>query len=77
MKRIESREMSGIVSRQFNLIEIQLEYIQRRRTSLFKGNLGVTVRSFQIDGYDETVHRGPFRLSRDRRIMMDGHDLIR
>ena len=30
-----------------------------------------------IDGYDETVHRGPFQLSRDRRIMIDGHDLIR
>ena len=29
-----------------------------------------------INGYDETVHRGPFRLSRDRRIVMDGHDLI-
>ena len=30
-----------------------------------------------IDGYDETVHRGPFQLSRDCRIVMDGHDLIR
>ena len=30
-----------------------------------------------IDGYDETVHRGPFQLSRDRRIVIDGHDLIR
>ena len=30
-----------------------------------------------IDGYDETVHDGPFRLSRGRRIVMDGHDLIR
>ena len=29
-----------------------------------------------IDGYDETVHLGPFRLSRDRLIVMDGHDLI-
>ena len=29
-----------------------------------------------INGYDETVHRGPFRLSRDRRIVMDGHNLI-
>ena len=29
-----------------------------------------------IDGYDETVHRGPFQLSHDRRIVMDGHDLI-
>ena len=30
-----------------------------------------------IDGYDETVNRGPFRLSRDHQIVMDGHDLIR
>ena len=30
-----------------------------------------------IDGYDETVHRGPFQISRGRRIMMNGHDLIR
>ena len=30
-----------------------------------------------IDGYDGTVHRGPFQLSRGRRIMMDDHDLIR
>ena len=29
-----------------------------------------------IDSYDETVHRRPFRLSRDRQIVMDGHDLI-
>ena len=52
---MESRETSGSVSRQVNLIEIQLEYIQRRRTSLFKGNLGVTVRSFRstvMDGLD-------------------------
>ena len=27
-----------------------------------------------IDGYDETVHDGPFQLSRDRRITIDGHD---
>ena len=44
---MESREMSGIVSRQFNLIEIQLEYIQRRRTLRFIAFLGVTVRSFR------------------------------
>ena len=30
-----------------------------------------------IDGYDETVHRGPFQISHGRWIMMDGHDLIR
>ena len=32
---MESRETSGSVSRQVNLIEIQLEYIHRRRTRLF------------------------------------------
>ena len=30
-----------------------------------------------IDGYDETIHHGPFQLSRDRRIVIDGNDLIR
>ena len=34
---MESRETSGSVSRQVNLIEIQLEYIERRRTRLFIG----------------------------------------
>ena len=34
---MESREMSGSVSIQVNLIEIQLEYIERRRTRLFIG----------------------------------------
>ena len=29
-----------------------------------------------IDGYNGTVHRGPFQTSRGRRIMMDDHDLI-
>ena len=28
-----------------------------------------------IDGYDETVHRGPFRLSPSRPIGIDGSDL--
>ena len=72
---MESRETSGMVSRQFNFIEIQLECIHRRRTRLFKLNLGVTVRSKRSDGYDETVHRGPFRLSPSRPIWIDGSDL--
>ena len=29
-----------------------------------------------IDGYDGTVHRGPFRLSCRRRILMDGQDEV-
>ena len=32
---MESRETSGLVSIQVNLIEIRLEYIYRRRTRLF------------------------------------------
>ena len=34
-------------------------------------------RNRPIDGYDGTVHRGPFRLSRGRLILMNGWDLIR
>ena len=37
---MESRETRGSVSRQVNLIEIQLEYIHRRRTRLFIGRIG-------------------------------------
>ena len=33
-------------------------------------------RAVSIDGYDETVHRGPFRKYRSRRIAMDGPDVI-
>ena len=29
-----------------------------------------------IDGYDETIHRGPFRTYRSRWIMMEGLDFI-
>ena len=37
---MESRETRGSVSIQVNLIEIQLEYIERRRTRLFIGRIG-------------------------------------
>ena len=77
MKRMESRETSGMVSRQFNLIEIQLECFRIVKNILFYSIFGRNRPIKTIDGYDETVHRGPFRLSRDRRIVMDGHDLIR
>ena len=29
-----------------------------------------------IDGYDGTVHRGPFRLSHSRWILMEGQDEV-
>ena len=37
---MESRETSGSVFRQVNLIKIQLEYIERRRTRIFIGRIG-------------------------------------
>ena len=60
--------MSGMVSRQFNLIEIQLECLQMSKNKSFYSNFGRNRPIFSIDDYDETVHRGPFQLSRDLRI---------
>ena len=74
---MKSREMRGMVSRQLNLIEIQLKCLQMSKNKSFYSNFGRNCSIVSINGYDETVHRGPFQLSRDRRIMMDGHDLIR
>ena len=31
----------------------------------------------KVDGYDGTVHRGPFRLSRGRPILINGPDVPR
>ena len=65
------------VSRQLNWIEIStrmLTFVKNKSIYwAFDRNRPIKT----IDGYDETVHRGPFRLSRDRQIVMDGHDLIR
>ena len=65
------------MSRQVNLIEIQLECFRTTKNKsiyrAFDRNRPIKT----IDGYDETVHHGPFQLSRDRRIVMDSHDLIR
>ena len=65
---MESREMRGMVSRQFNLIEIQLECLQMSKNKPFYSNFGRNRLIVSIDGYNETVHRGPFQLSRNRRI---------
>ena len=66
---MESRETRGMVSRQINLIEIQLECLQMSKNiSLYRAfdrNRPIE----RIDGYDETVHPGPFRICRIRRIV--------
>ena len=74
---MESRETRGMVSRQFNLIEIQLECFTIAKNSSFYSNFGRNRPIVSIDGYNETVHRGPFQISRGRQIVMDGHNLIR
>ena len=65
---MESRETRGKVSRQLNYIEFQLDCLQlSKNISLYR----VFYRNRPIetfDGYDETVHRGPFRICRIRRI---------
>ena len=60
---MESRETRGMVFRQFNLIEIQLESLQMSKNKSFYSNFGRNRLIVSIDGYDETVHRGPFQLS--------------
>ena len=65
------------VSRQFNCLKSQLGCFRIVKNILFYSVFGCNRTIETIDGYDEMVHRGPFRLSRDRRIVMDGHDLIR
>ena len=65
---MESRETRGMVSRQLNLIEIQLECLQMSKNKPFYSNFGRNCPIVSIDGYDETVHRGPFQLSCDRWI---------
>ena len=65
---MKSRETRRMVSRQLNLIEIQLKCLQMSKNKSFNSNFGRNRPIVSIDGYDETVHRGPFQLSRDCRI---------
>ena len=57
-----------------NWIDSFSNALQIGRTSLFIGYLGITVQWISIDSSDETVHREPFHLNRDRLIFMEGLD---
>ena len=50
------------------LDEILLECLQRTKNTSFYSIFGHNRPIVSIDGYDETVHCGPFQLSRDRWI---------
>ena len=54
---MRSRETRGEVSRQINKINFQLEWFEHRKNPSFYTDFG---RNRPIDGYNETVHRGPF-----------------
>ena len=56
---MESRETRGMVSRQFNLIEIQLECLQMSKNGSFYKRIGRNRLISLINGCDETVHLKP------------------
>ena len=66
--------MRGEVSRQINLFDFQLECFRIRKNTSFYSTFGRNHPIETIDGYNETVHRGPFQLIHSRPIVMDGPD---
>ena len=73
---MRSRETRGEVSRQINLFDFQLECFRIRKNTSFYRDFGRNRLIETIDGYDGTVHRGPFQLSRSRLILIDGLDAL-
>ena len=53
------------------LREILLGCLTIAKNSSFYSNFGRNRPIVSIDGYDETVHRGPFQISRGRGIVID------
>ena len=74
---MESRETRERVSRQLNWIEISTQMLRIVKNILFYRLFGRNRPIVLIDGYDGTVHRGPFQIIHGRRIMIDGQDLTR
>ena len=66
------REMRWEVSKQINCFDFQLECLTNRKNTLFYRAFGCDRPIKMIDGYDGTVHRGPFQLSHRRQILMNG-----
>ena len=73
---MESRDSRGEVSKQINCFDFQLECLQSSKNRSFYNIFGCNRPIILINGYDETVHRGPFQISRGRRIPIDGLDAI-
>ena len=58
---MRSRETGGEVSRQINLFDFQLECFRIRKNTAFYRDFGRNRPIKMIDGYDGTVHCGPFK----------------
>ena len=71
---MESRETRERVSRQFNWIEISTRMLRTLEEHSIYTKFGRNCPIETIDGYDRTVHRGPFHLSHGRPIPMNGLD---
>ena len=73
---MESRDSRGEVSKQIKLLDFQLKCLQSSKNMSFYRVSDCNRPIETIDGYDETVHREPFRLNCNHRIVMDNMDLI-
>ena len=71
---MESRDSRTEVSKQINWIDFYLECITNQKNISFDRIFGRNRPIETIEGYDETVHRGPFRLYCSRPIVMEGPD---
>ena len=68
------RDSRGEVSKQINCFDFQLECLTKSKNISLHRQIGHNHLIVLIDGYDETVHRGPFQLSRGRSILVNDQD---
>ena len=71
---MESRDSRRLVYKQINLDWFQLRCLQTMKNNPFYRASFRNRPIVSIDGYDGTVHRGPFQTYRSRLIVMDGLD---
>ena len=64
------------MSKQINWIDFYLECFRKRKNISIYISFGRNRPIKTINGYDETVHGGPFQLSRSHWILMERQDLI-
>ena len=71
---MESRDSRGEVSKQIKLLDFQLECIQITKNMSFYRAFDRNRPIETVDGYDGTVHHGPFQISHGRPILINGPD---